>query len=80
MSLGRKIRRKKKRDLNKDIKKKTKELEKQVSKMPKACDECNTPFDRSKTELLDKWRIAVYEDGRVNLVCNDCVPDSVKEQ
>ena len=78
MSLNRKIRRKKRRDLGKTQSKQTKELEKQISKMPKACDECGTPFDKSKTDMLDKWRIAVYDDGRINLVCNDCVPDSVK--
>ena len=48
--------------------------------MPKACDECEKPFDRSKTQELDKWRIAVYDDGRIHLVCDGCVPDSVKEQ
>lgn len=80
MSLGRKIRRKQLLKHKKDLKKKTKQLENQISKMPKACDECGAPFDKSKIEQLDQWRIAVYDDGQVNLVCNDCVPNSVKEQ
>ena len=78
-SLGRKIRRKQRSDLRKKMKKQGKEIEDQISKLPKACDECDTPFDKSKTDQLDQWRIAVYDDGKVNLVCGDCVPDSVKE-
>jgi len=79
-SLGRKIRRKQRRDLKKSMKKKSRQIEDKISKMPKACDECEKPFDRSKTQELDKWRIAVYDDGRIHLVCDGCVPDSVKEQ
>ena len=78
-SLGRKIRRKQRSDLRKKMKKQGKEIEDQISKLPKACDECDAPFDKSKTDQLDQWRIAVYDDGKVNLVCGDCVPDSVKE-
>ena len=79
-SLGRKIRRKQRRELKKTLKRKNKEVEDKISKMPKACDECGAPFDRSKTDELNLWRIAVYDDGRVHLVCPKCVPDSVKEK
>ena len=79
-SFGRKIRRKQRRDLQKAMKKQNKQIEERISKMPKACDECGAPFDRSKTQELDQWRIAAYDDGRVRLVCPKCVPDSVKEQ
>jgi len=50
-----------------------------LSKMPKACDECSAPFNREDKSTLE-WRIAVYDDGRVNLVCPGCVPDEVKKQ
>ncbi len=79
-SLGRKIRRKQRRDLQKSMKKKSRQVEDKISKLPKSCDECGAPFDRSNTDQIDKWRIAVYDDGRVHLVCPNCVPDSVKEK
>ena len=78
MSLARKIKRKQDQKLKKAMKKKSKDIENQLSAMPKTCDECDAPFDRSDTASLSKWRIAVYEDGPVHLVCPDCVPDDIE--
>ncbi len=49
-----------------------------VASMPTKCDECDAPFDNSDGSQLDTWKIAVYDDGPVNLVCPDCVPDNIK--
>lgn len=49
-----------------------------ISSMPTKCDECSAPFDKKDKQMINHWRIAVYDDGRVNLVCPDCVPDDVK--
>ena len=78
MSLARKIKRKQDRALKKEMKKKSKEIENKMSAMPKTCDECGVPFDRNDKESLSKWRIAVYDDGPINLVCPDCVPEDVE--
>jgi len=78
-SLSRKIRRKKDALLKKELKKRAKGVEKVISGLPDKCDECSTPFDRHDKSLLDKWRLAAYDDGRINLVCPDCVPQSVKD-
>ena len=77
-SSNRKLRRKQDALLKKELKKRTKGVEKAMSSLPEKCDECSTPFDRHDKSLLDKWRLAVYDDGRVNLVCPNCVPESVK--
>ena len=75
---NRKLRRRKDALLKKELKKRTKSVEAAMSTLPEKCDECSTPFDRQNKSLLDKWRLAVYDDGRINLVCPDCVPQSVK--
>jgi hypothetical protein len=79
MSLARKIKRKQDVALQKEMKKKSKAIEQKISSIPKSCDECGIPFDRNDTASLNKWRIAVYEDGPVNLVCPDCVPPDIDE-
>ena len=78
VSSARKMRRAKDKLLKKELKKKMKGAEQAIASLPKKCDECSAPFDRTKQSELDKWRIAVYDDGRVHLVCDNCVPDSVK--
>ncbi len=78
MSESRQVRRARERALRKEAKKKSKAIEKAVARMPEKCDECSAPFDKLKSKHLDKWRIAVYDDGRINLVCPDCVPEEVK--
>jgi hypothetical protein len=42
--------------------------------MPKECGECAAIFDRTAPDALDQWRLAVYDDGRVHLVCPKCGP------
>jgi hypothetical protein len=42
--------------------------------MPKKCGECDADFDNTVKEALSKWRVAVYDDGRVHLTCPDCGP------
>ena len=83
MSSARSIRRKKELAERKALRKKARQAEKQVSQavsnMPKSCDECSAEFDKTNKEMLNQWRIAVYDDGRVHLVCPDCVPDDIKE-
>ena len=74
MSFGRKMRRSKQKELKKQARKEAKKIEKAISKMPTHCGECNTPFDRSIDAALDSWKIAVYDDGPIHLVCPACVP------
>ena len=80
MASARSIRRAKERAQKKQEKKITATLEKAVSAMPEACDECNAPFDRTNHTNLDKWRIAVYDDGPIHLVCPACVPPDIAEK
>jgi len=79
VSLARKVKRAQERKLKKEMKQKAKAIATKMSGMPKNCDECNAPFDRSNKELLNEWRIAVYDDGPIHLVCPDCVPDDIKK-
>ena len=60
------------------MKKKSREIESKMSAMPKCCDECGALFDKNDKASLNKWRIAVYDEGPINLVCPDCVPDDVQ--
>ena len=76
---SRKIRRKQELAQRKATKKAEKQISQALSSMPKKCDECGVPFVRGTQESLE-WRIAVYDDGRVNLVCSSCVPEEVKNQ
>mgnify|MGYP001426873902 CR=1 FL=1 len=77
-SLGRKLKRKKeaeKRKLaakqaNKDLKGVTNKIE----SMPKVCGECGAEFDKTDKEMLNQWRIAVYDNGYFHLTCPDCGP------
>lgn len=77
---NRSIRRKKEKQAKKLAKKMTAHLEKAASKMPKQCDECEKAFDKEDVKSFSHWRIAVYDDGPVHLVCPDCVPDDVKNK
>ena len=83
MSLARKVRRAKELKLRKEarkIKKAQKQIENMISSIPDNCDECGVPFDRTDVATLNEWRIAVYDDGVINLVCPSCVPEDVKDQ
>ena len=76
------------RSIRRANERKAKKLEKKASaifqqaadNMPKKCDECNIPFDKSDVKSFHHWRVAVYDDGRIHLVCPKCVPDDVKNQ
>ena len=79
-TINRKIRRKKELEARKQAKKASKKLSEQVSRMPTKCGECGAVFDRSNKEMINEWRIAVYDDGPIHLVCPACIPDDVKMQ
>lgn len=76
---SRTLKRNKERAQKKLAKKAMKNVSKALEQMPQKCDECSAVFERGSQEALE-WRIAVYDDGRVNLVCPGCVPDDVKNQ
>ena len=76
---SRKLRRKQELKQRKAAKKAEKQISQALSSMPDKCDECATPFERGTKESLE-WRIAVYDDGPVHLVCPGCVPEDVKNQ
>ena len=80
MSLNRKQRRASQQKLRKDTTAETATIETALDRMPNKCDECDTIFDRTNSSALDKWRIAVYDDGPIHLVCPACVPADVTKQ
>jgi hypothetical protein len=75
--------RKQKRAAARKLKKeqgKIRKINEAVSSMPTRCDECGVSFNGTEAKHLDTWKIAVYDDGPINLVCPDCVPDDIKKQ
>tara|TARA_B100000073_G_scaffold311895_1_gene285279 strand:- start:197 stop:439 length:243 start_codon:yes stop_codon:yes gene_type:complete len=77
---SRKLKRKKELQARKAAKKAGREVERKLNGLPKSCDECGKPFDRTNMEMISSWRVAVYDDGPIHLVCPDCVPAGVKSQ
>ncbi len=75
---SRKLRRKKELAARKEAKRAGKKVSQAISRMPKKCDECDTSFDNSNKSMLNSWKIAVYDDGPIHLVCPDCVPEEIK--
>ena len=73
-SINRQLNRKKKLREKKEAKKAMKQIENQVSGMPKVCGLCDANFDDTDKEMLNQWRIAVWDDGRVELTCPNCGP------
>lgn len=73
-SLKRQMERKKEQRAKKEIKKSSRAVEQQISSMPKSCGECEAAFDNTDKEALNQWRIAVWDDGRINLTCPNCGP------
>ena len=73
-SLNRKLNRKKQLKKRKEAKKTASKVQDQISSMPKTCAECDASFDSTDKEMLNQWRIAVWDDGRVELTCPDCGP------
>ena len=71
-SLGRKLRRSKELQDRKNAKKMMRSVNRQLANEPKSCGECGALFDNTEKDMLNKWRVAVYDDGRVNLACPSC--------
>jgi hypothetical protein len=79
MSMNRKFKRSKLATVKKEAKSKSEKISQSISSMPKNCDECGKVFDKTDAEMINTWRIAVYDDGRVHLVCGDCSSLEPKE-
>ena len=77
---SRKLRRKKELQARKEARRTGKKVSEAISRTPKKCDECGASFDNSDKRMLNSWKIAVYDDGRIHLVCPACVPEEVKSQ
>ncbi len=73
-SIKRKLSRKKQLKKRKQAQKKVNKIEKQVSSVPSTCDVCNVSFDSTDKSMLNQWKIAVWDDGRIELTCPDCGP------
>ena len=73
-SLDRKLKRSKRLKEKKSAQKKARQVENQVNSMPKICAVCNADFDNTDREMLNQWRIAVWDDGRIELTCPKCGP------
>ena len=76
--MNRKQRRAAQKKLSKEAKSQVVKLNNTVKSMPTKCDECGRLFDGKDQSMLDSWKIAVYDDGPVNLICPDCVPKDIK--
>ena len=73
-SSKRQLKRQKKLKKQKELKKAARQIEEQVSGMPKTCGVCSADFDNTDKEMLNQWRIAVWDSGRVELTCPNCGP------
>lgn len=68
-SAKRKIKRRKKKEAQKDLKEKIGLF----GKMPNECTMCDRPFDKKNKEQVNSWRVAVRErEEKVNLYCPKC--------
>ena len=76
--MNREQRRNAKRQQNKETKQKVQRIENALNRTPSKCDECGKPFDKKNHSELDSWRIAVYDEGPINLVCPACVPKDIR--
>ena len=77
---SRKLRRKKELAARKEAKKASRRVSESISRMPKKCDECGADFDKADKSMLNSWKIAVYDDGPIHLVCPSCVPEEIREK
>ena len=80
-SLGRKMARRKAQREKKLFKKEFQRVQDAVNSTPKVCGECGVDFDNTDKDMLNQWRVAVYEDGRVHLTCPSCgpTPEEIEE-
>ena len=76
--MNRKQRRAAQKKLSKEAKSQVVKLNNTFKSMPTKCDECGRLFDSKDQSMLDSWKIAVYDDGPVNLICPDCAPKDIK--
>ena len=80
-SLSRKMKRRQARSEQWRRRKLMRRVDAKLKAMPKTCMGCDAQFDNTDKESLDQWRVAVYDDDRVELTCPDCAPtpdDSAK--
>ena len=73
-SIKRQLNRKKQLKKRKQAQKKARVVEKQINTMPKQCAVCDADFNSADKEMLNQWRIAVWDDGRIELTCPKCGP------
>ena len=66
-SLSRKMRRKQARDQKKKAEKAIKNVSKSLDTMPKLCGGCGVDFDSTDKDMLNQWRLAVYDNGTIHL-------------
>ena len=79
-SLGRKMRRKREKAEQKAAQKAARGVQNAVEAMPNVCGECGIKFDKTDKESINKWTIAVYDDGRIHLACPKCGPSEEEER
>lgn len=73
-SFNKQLKRKNKLKKRKQAKAAAKKVENQINSMPKQCDVCGADFNATDKEILNQWRIAVWDDGRIELTCPKCGP------
>jgi hypothetical protein len=73
-SLTRKMRRKQVLEEKKKAERAVKHVSKSLDGMPKICGNCCADFDNSDKEMLNQWRLAVYDNGTMHLTCPKCGP------
>ena len=76
--MNRKQRRAAKKQMSKETSARMEKLKVDIARAPTTCDECGKEFDNKNQKMLDSWKIAIYDDGPINLVCGDCVANDVK--
>jgi len=73
MSADRKIRRKKKKDAEKELKQKMSMFE----HLPNACVNCFKDFDKKNREMVQSWYVVERrKERKVNLYCPECWSDA----
>ena len=73
-SINRQLKRKKQLEKRKQAKRKAKNVENQINSMPSKCAVCDSDFNTTDRDMLNQWRIAVWDDGRIELTCPSCGP------
>ena len=67
-SLSRKLKRKNKKDSEKEFKNKVGLF----NKIPENCLTCDKPFDKKNKEMVMTWSVVVADEETVRLYCPDC--------